>query len=513
MTIDFDDLFDFEEKFNETEPNHFYQQRQQDQQMTSSSSSAVIFDTDGAEPTGTSSHAFGSGPSTSTADGFSGKTNFAIYSSSIDDRYNMHSHQASNSSPAGFPEMNAHKHYQYGSSFGQPAGGPARQGTDFQADASAFFLSHDFSNLDADSLQFSNANARLVPSTTSRMTNRDRETGVGMTNDRSMPGNGAASSGAFVPTDLLAAGLGDDSVVYQGMPYHRASITAAEGAPIYMAHSGAHLTSAGQYGPEGGIPVINATEYQLNEDIKNASATLSVLHQHSHNQQSSASHQMTHPSLSTPMPHPLHSQQQFLQPTHYYAQGATAQYVPGASGPLYAVGQDGRPMEQLVASPPTTYHPLLSNHVVLSPIPNHSLAQTNSIPISNSAYGLPGPHSLIAVASSPVNVGGSILSTSCGSSGIAGSQIAYISQSSGLMAAGISAGRNRKKTDDLIPYPASTDKLYIKRERNRLAAERCRRKKLELIDALQAENERLKMEVDKLRMELVQIQQMQQGQT
>ena len=460
MTIDFDDLFDFEEKFNENEQNHFYQQRQQqqEQQMTSSSSSAAIFDTD--EPMSSGSHAFGSGHSASTTDGFTGKRNSGAYSSSLDAGY-MVPNQGSNSSPGGFPVMNVPKQFQYGS-FGQPGGGPNKQGVEFQNDASAFFLSHDFSNLDTDSLQFGNSNARHVPSSTPRMTNRDRDTGVAMSNDRSMSGNGAAS-GAFASADLLAAGLGDDSVVYQGMPFHRTSITATEGAPIYVTHSGGHLTSAGQYGPDGGIPVINATEYQLNEDIKNASATLSVLHQHSHNQQSSASHQMSHPSMSTPMPHPLHSQQQYLQPTHYYAQGTTAQYVSGTSGQLYAVGQDDRTVEQLVASPPTAYHPLLSNHVVLSPIPNHSLAQTNSIPISNSAYGLPGPHSLIAVASSPVNVGGSILSTSCGSSGVPGSQIAYISQTSGLMAAGMSAGRSRKKPDDLIPYPASTDKLYIKR--------------------------------------------------
>ena len=61
-----------------------------------------------------------------------------------------------------------------------------------------------------------------------------------------------------------------------------------------------------------------------------------------------------------------------------------------------------------------------------------------------------------------------------------------------------------------VTYP-STDKLHIKRERNRLAAERCRKKKLELIDTLQAENERLKCEVDHLRMELAQIQQLKGG--
>lgn len=79
-----------------------------------------------------------------------------------------------------------------------------------------------------------------------------------------------------------------------------------------------------------------------------------------------------------------------------------------------------------------------------------------------------------------------------------------------------SAPSNRSSTSVVYSHPLKTalsklpgvskhehavDKLALKRERNRLAAERCRTRRLETISALQTECDSLRAEIDRLRAE------------
>ena len=250
----------------------------------------------------------------------------------------------------------------------------------------------------------------------------------------------------------------------------------------------------------------------LSDEISSASAALSHLH-------------------SQQIHHLLQQQQQ--SPPHSHSVGSPRDSQ--SSGSYYAsipitYGASGHSHSQM-------HHYMHAGGGSAQSPPGSSIP----IGISGGGYGLPGPHTLIAVASHSPNAAGTPVSgTSYGTAPSAGSALklgSFQASRAAQMSSSIATARKKLGNDQLLDgystsmangngfasasslgggggtplsssmhshqqQPQQYDKANVKRERNRLAAERCRRKKLELIDSLQSENEQLKMELEHLKMEL-----------
>lgn len=284
--------------------------------------------------------------------------------------------------------------------------------------------------------------------------------------------------------------------------------------PLIADYSAMANRPEGTFGGQAAAASAASNAYGMSESYRANASGFPFHSQHQQHQQQQQQHyQATNYSL-----HQQPSTSYYASLPVAFAQPQSQQHAnsTGSSTPIASAQTPG--MQEAAGSMGATgsisYHPLQSSMHYISAgqqIP----VSSGGIPIGSGHYGLPGTHTLIAVAHSP-SAASPVSASFQGSSGGGYSaspapNMHFVGSAGGSSFRGTSMMGPRKKMDEM--YAAMTpapmlDKINEKRERNRLAAERCRKKKSELIENLQTENDELKGEIDRLKQELLSIRQL-----